>query len=275
MDYGVLCSIPTLRPKLAYMPWLGGVGGPRIGVKFLEDDWFVFDEDWEVQRAMKDYLLGSRYPASYMETVESYKARKEAAEVLRDALYAPPDLNFRKLAHLVQDDLAIMEKDNLGEWRMTAASICFPSHWRLKEKFNQTIDVIHKDVGDDRFRAASVAAMDRVDERIVERFNWTLDATPQLRFPESGLLWDENFEVPGLTPYNAGSKLFIRYERQTLKLLPVTGALLFTIRVYLDPLRTLAEEHREHISDFVKAHKRHKTQGPWVGPMFAYLDSVL
>ena len=45
---------------------------------------------------------------------------------------------------------------------------------------------------------------------------------------------------PGITAANAGERLWVRSERQTLRRLPRSGAVLFTIRVQLAPLAALA-----------------------------------
>ncbi len=272
MDFDALSRIPTLRTKLAYIPFLGAVGGYRIGVKPLEGPWIIYDEDRHVQLAMKRELLLKKCQ-SYRHTHPSYQARLEAAAMLCRELPMPKGKNLHYCSAEMQDDLAIMEKSD-GEWRMTAASICFPSNWVLKDKFEQPSNVIHAQVGDDKFRKAIHAGLDKVTEEIVERFNWALDDTFTLRHPEPGALQPNPlYLVPGLTKRNAGSKLFIRYERQTLRRLPETGALLFTVRVFADPLRHLKEEDPQYIPDFVKAYKRHKTQGPWCGPMFEYLEA--
>ena len=39
----------------------------------------------------------------------------------------------------------------------------------------------------------------------------------------------------------AAARAFIRVERQTLRKLPVTGDILFTIRIHLDPMAALRE----------------------------------
>jgi hypothetical protein len=46
-----------------------------------------------------------------------------------------------------------------------------------------------------------------------------------------------------VTPENAGEALFVRSERQTLRRLPETGAILFTIGVHVAPLGSLSGEN--------------------------------
>jgi hypothetical protein len=43
-----------------------------------------------------------------------------------------------------------------------------------------------------------------------------------------------------VTPDNAASTLFVRSERQTLRRLPQTGAILFAIGIYVEPLGSLS-----------------------------------
>ena len=41
---------------------------------------------------------------------------------------------------------------------------------------------------------------------------------------------------------NAGDKLFIRVERQTIRRLPITRSIVFTIRVHVDPLNSIKKD---------------------------------
>ena len=53
-------------------------------------------------------------------------------------------------------------------------------------------------------------------------------------------------------PRRPGAGLYIRCERQTLRRLPQTGGLLFTIRIHLTPLRALAADP-EAVAVFARA----------------------
>lgn len=137
-------------------------------------------------------------------------------------------------ALLVQEDLCVLERLD-GDWRLTAACVCFPSRWSLTEKLGQTLGGIHAPVPG--FREALLGPtstfFDRLTaERPVWRLNWTLLDTDERHLPEpSGRLarWDER---------DVGSTLWFRVERQTLRRLPASGAIAFTIRTYV---RTLAD----------------------------------
>ena len=132
----------------------------------------------------------------------------------------------------VADDLVIMERVD-DQYRLTAASLCSPSHWYLAEKFGCPMREIH-----DPIPGFHPALSDRIDRFFthlrpahpVVRFNWALQACNTLD------------QLPHREPQaRADSPLFYRSERQSLVRLPETGAIAFTIRVYLHPLEMLAD----------------------------------
>ena len=65
------------------------------------------------------------------------------------------------------------------------------------------------------------------------RANWLIHATPELF--QSGHRLDAA-TAAAITPENAGQKLWLRVERQTLRRLPRSGAVLFTIRTHVTQL---------------------------------------
>jgi hypothetical protein len=80
------------------------------------------------------------------------------------------------LGRMVQEDFCLMQASPAG-YRLTAAILCFPAHWRLADKLGRPLDVIHAPVPDfdvrlarpvDRF-FASLQAL-----RPVWRVNWSL-----------------------------------------------------------------------------------------------------
>ena len=73
-------------------------------------------------------------------------------------------------------------------------------------------------------------------QRPVWRANWSLTDDPALPQPYRG------DPVAGISAENAGQKLWLRVERQTLRRLPRTAAVLFTIRTFVRPLADVAAE---------------------------------
>lgn len=59
-------------------------------------------------------------------------------------------------------------------------------------------------------------------------------------------------DFAGVTAQNAGDTLFVRAERQTLRRRPETKAILFTIGIYVEPLRTLSYENVERLCSVMR-----------------------
>ncbi|MCP5165310.1 MAG: DUF3445 domain-containing protein, partial [Pseudomonadales bacterium] len=130
----------------------------------------------------------------------------------------------------VADDLVIMEKLH-GEYCLTAASLCSPSHWRLADKFECPMREIHDPIPG--FHQVLTPRIDRFFEHLkpqhpVTRSNWALQDNALLNPP-----------VDSHEAVDATTALYYRSERQSLVRLPRSGAIAFTIRVYLHPLASL------------------------------------
>jgi len=172
-------------------------------------------------------------------------------------------------ARLVQEDLCLLEH-KVGAWRLTAATVCFPTRWKLSEKMNQTIDKIHDPVPGYNEKLASPVSrfLDHLKvERPVWRLNWSLVDDPDLFQPNGHNAIKINRDI---TNQNAGNKIWLRIERQTLRRLKHTGAIIFTIRIQRWPLRALKghpdkiEKLRtsiETMPDSMKNYKSLKTFG--------------
>ncbi|TIT49341.1 MAG: DUF3445 domain-containing protein, partial [Mesorhizobium sp.] len=76
----------------------------------------------------------------------------------------------------------------------------------------------------------------------VERYNWSIQSGDVLHHPLSDLeRIDRTTNRPSIFPGDdIDAQAFIRVERQTLRKLPVSRDILFTIRIHLDPLIVLA-----------------------------------
>ncbi|OBQ73736.1 heme-dependent oxidative N-demethylase family protein [Mesorhizobium erdmanii] len=146
---------------------------------------------------------------------------------------------------LVQEDLILMRRDDSG-WRLAAGSLCFPSSWSLTEKFGKPLQQIHEPVpgfGPGTRPAALINRMfDGLQGQAVERFNWSIQADNALYHPLSNVeRIDRATNRPSRFPDgDVEAHAFIRVERQTLRKLPSSRDILFTIRIHLDPLAVLA-----------------------------------
>ena len=204
------------------------------------------DGTQDAQREVLD-LLGSYLPERFPATHRHVDA---GVEVLGAAnhLALPSglaDAPLAKASLLVQEDLILMRRDERG-WRLAAGSLCFPSSWSLTEKFGKPLQEIHAPVpgfGPGSRPAELINRMfDGLQGQAVERFNWSIQADDALYHPLSNVeRIDRATNRPTRFPDDdINAHAFIRVERQTLRKLPVSRDILFTIRIHLDPLKVLA-----------------------------------
>ncbi len=248
-----------------YTPYLDGQGGVKIGLTPIsESKWLEIDNKFEEEIRLKKKLLktnrddvlqitqGSEDKQNeILESIVSYlqKFHSDIFKVTKDSVYIENTNDLYKLNQfknpielaslLVQEDLVMMSPKE-DKFYLEAASLSAPSHWSLTEKFSKSLMDLHhgvpgykEDIGqrvDEIFNRLPT-------ERILERFNWSIYDDPKLFQPVHSKPFVKFKE-------SKPSKLFLRVERQTIRKLPVYGTVLFTIRVYVDPIESiLNDEH--------------------------------
>ena len=140
------------------------------------------------------------------------------------------------------------------EYVLTAAVLCAPSRWDLHEKVGRSMREIHQPVPNyDSIAAAADRFFVRLAEGdIIERTNWTVLDSPEGFQPVSGEGWDAT--LAGLPDEQLAAHLWLRLERQTLRRLPATGAVLFTIlttSTRLDELSSLGPDVTRQLAGWV------------------------
>lgn len=184
--------------------------------------------------------LASRFPERYQQQCKGIQVTGHPA-VTADEMRERP---LRAASLLVQEDLILMRHGDNG-WRLAAGSLCFPSSWVLTEKFGRPLQDIHTPVpgfGAGTRNAALIARMfDSLQGQGVIRWNWSLQLDDALYHPFSNAERDARAanRPSRFGDDEAVARCFIRVERQTLRKLPVSGDILFTIRIHLDPLSML------------------------------------
>ena len=218
----------------------------RVGVRPLDvAEWLPSDEETGPTIGMKRALLAERRDEVVACTDGGEAVAEEAAHLV--AGWRGADVKGRGIealieaALLVADDLTVLgptdEQD--GVPRFVAGVVCAPSRWLLRSKIGRTMLETHDPVP--RYAEHIGAAVDTVlrrlsAERPVWRSNWTLVDHPALFQPE----------VPDGPLVEDPSQLWVRMERETLRRLPRTGGILFTIRGYQQPLPDYIARGREH-----------------------------
>jgi len=247
-----------------YLPFAPGDQRPRLGLMALDPArWLEAGTDLAEVLAAKAAVRAAHPDASFAALAGSEAAGAEALRLLADnAATHHPDayaldgdrLNVRATGAAVDlapdsehglalagrvlaEDLCLMQTEGNAPHRLTAGSVCFPSRWRLADKLGRPLAAIHTPVP---FYAERLeAAVDRFFRHLkpgngVWRLNWTLHDTPALYEPAAP-------PPRALTAAEVGQGLYLRVERQTLRRLPETDAVLFTIRTYMTALKDAIE----------------------------------
>jgi hypothetical protein len=216
--------------------------------------WLEVDERYEEELALKTALLRDNYDVVVATNPEGDDASRELLEEVRDFLHRyHPEIVLQVLegehpiveaSRLVQEDLCVLTKSDT--WRLRAACVCFPSRWSLATKIGTTLDDIHSPVPlyDHVLARPTNAFFDRLTpERSFWRLNWTLLDSPVLHQP---------YGARG-SPSGALADWFFRVERQTLRQLPQTKSIVFTIHTYVASAVTLRERDETFVPALVNA----------------------
>lgn len=177
-------------------------------------------------------VLPARYPAWFWRDGMRLHNRltRECWDLAHPA-HDPLELAGR----LVQEDLCLVQVTGAGPV-LQAAVLCAPSRWLLHQKIGRPLSDVHGPVPlyaerlsgpVDRFMGHLKAG------KLTERLNWSVTDDTAL-FQLAGK--HRTTVDPSITAGNAGERLFLRVERQTLSRLDATGFVLFTIRVHSYPL---------------------------------------
>jgi hypothetical protein len=244
---------PLFKPL--YCPHIDDPNVLHMGLqKITTDQWLLIDHEAKDFYQHKLHQFRSHADIVYQALPESCAAQAEFRSVLLDHLLQQHSSIFQldgdiltapqfglqwdmtedqDLWHSclwIADDVCILQADE-GDYRLVAASLCSPSQWYLGEKIGQSLSAIHTPIPG--FSTQLTPKVSRFfshlkSEHTVQRFNWSVQA-------DQRLLWQDPDEsiLPAETP------LYWRIERQTVRRLPKTGAVIFTIKVYIHPLENL------------------------------------
>lgn len=228
---------------LRHAPW-EEAGEFRIGLRPIPvEAWF---EGGEADPATRKDPLFSTHPAAvWAEVSGSRPAQDEALALVSSATGRAVSAEGRPpllaAARAVADDLCLMEKSD-GLWRLTALSLCAGSFFTADQVIGRNLSELHRPVTG--FEERLLARVARIFDGLrggllLERRNWSVVSSPELHAPDPAPM---RAAVPSIDPTRAAEVLHVRVERQTLRRLPQTGAVLFTIRVWVDALSAIAAD---------------------------------
>ena len=243
-----------LQSRLPFAPWMDPRTARLPGILPVEgDDWLRVDDAFAAQMAERDRLIAER-PDLVVGMLESARpAARELFETVVSRLRATPGYAvgaavvrrpdgvevpldparpMETLLRLVQEDLCLMERQG-DEHVLTAAALCFPASWWLPEKLGRPLLGIHVPVPS--YDADVARRVQRLFDAIrVEQPLWRANALvyrdPTLHQPRR--------ESDPRTDRRGGS--YVRSERQVLRRLPQSGAVVFSIHTYVVRIETLS-----------------------------------
>ncbi|MEO1329150.1 MAG: DUF3445 domain-containing protein [Pseudomonadota bacterium] len=229
--------------------------------------WIEIDAAYEPQMALRDSLIGTRPAlvagiasgplaalgdaavAEFWSVLTAHLAERQKGVFLRQkgAIRRPDGVTVIEtggigaLGRLVQEDWALLGAGADGVYRLIAGVICFPSRWRFRERLGAPLGALHAPVP--HYAETLGPRVDRVFaamrvETPLERANWTVHRSPELyqpaRVADAGGWW-------------------LRTERQTLRRLPETRAIVFGIKSAITPVAALDADTRSALIEAVDA----------------------
>lgn len=228
-------SVEELLPKAR------GGGQLRMGLCALEErQWLQPSPDLAARAAGF---------AAFPEGVQSTDYALEPGQELAAMLGVQGGLLEAAQAH--HEDMCLLKKfANEDFYRLIGTAVAWPTDWHPADKMGLPLAAMHAPIqgyaeqlasGVDHFMAKLRPG------RIFGRCNWFIAPTGEGRW----IAGSPDVDFAGLTPANAGERLFVRSERQTLRRLPETGAILFTIGVYVAPLGALSAANIAMLADAI------------------------
>lgn len=200
----------------------------------------------ELLQELTDYLP-ARYPSMYKRTAVGLDNiwSGESFNIVERPLKEDP---MAICARLVQDDLAIMIEQPDGQYRLMGGAILLAGFWRLSDKYGMTLSDIHTSGDVPHFKEKLEGSMMKFFQRLkpetfYSRNNYFLQVDDQL--PWSHSIGNEDDPVVSWGTAEKDKAIenhFFRSERQTLRRLPKSRAIVFTVRTYFHPVTEIADE---------------------------------
>jgi Haem-dependent oxidative N-demethylase, alpha subunit-like len=250
-----------LHDRLPQAPWLDPAAWRLPGVQPLgRDEWLIRDEVFDQQMRLCDRLIATRPDDVHSLMPEAAPAARECLALVLDTLASDPgyridasavlrpdgqtvpidsDNPLLTIGRLIQADVCLMQQRG-DEHALTGAILCFPASWTLSEKIGRPLSAIHIPIPE--YDADITRRVQRLFDAIrpeqpMWRANAILHHDPALFHPQSE-------QSPHATRQSGQAGTYLRSERQTLRRLPVTGAVVFTIHTYMIPVERLSDEQR-------------------------------
>lgn len=228
----------------ALLPRARGGGALKMGLVTLpEDAWLQPRPDLTARTGAFD-----AHPDGVCLTAAANAPGEELAAMLGTAG------GLENAARSAWEDMCLLSQTSSEDpYRLIGAAVAFPTDWSPADKLGLPLTALHAPIhgyarqlasGVDHFMAKLKPGP------IFGRCNWFIAPTGALRWREDR---PASEVFAGVTGENAGERLFVRCERQTLRRLPQTGAILFTIGVYISVLAKLTPANAARLAEAATA----------------------
>ncbi|SPF76617.1 hypothetical protein ALP8811_01626 [Aliiroseovarius pelagivivens] len=248
--------VEICQNELPILPWANPRTARLPGLNPVEPgQWLQTDDVYPAQMAHRLFLMkehgqlvhrlsdGARAAADeLLEEVLAELSDKDGFEVQGDCVRCPDDRLVQldrsqpllTLGALVQEDFVILQKQD-DEHVMTGAILCFPASWSLDQKYMKSLVKIHIPVDD--YTPDIAARVQRLFDGIqVGRPMWRAN---YLSYNDPELFQPRREEER--RSFSPEKEKWLRVERQTMKRLPRTGAVVFSIHSYVLSWQRLEE----------------------------------
>ena len=209
----------------------------------------IWDGAVELLEELAAYLC-ERYPGMFRKTVCGVDniVTNESFDVQALACNGNKEDPMQLSARLIQDDLAIMFEKEDGQYYLLAGAILLPGFWRLEDKWGMPLSEIHTSGDVPHFKEKLEKGMMNFFRRAqpdgpVLRNNYFIQVDDELAWSSS--IGDEDSDGVGWFTAEKNRAIqhhYFRSERQSLRRLPRSGGVVFTIRTYFHPITEIAEE---------------------------------
>ncbi|MEM1051256.1 MAG: DUF3445 domain-containing protein [Pseudomonadota bacterium] len=211
--------------------------------KLADEEWLQPDPDLAARtRAFTDW------PEGVQTMPEADAPGRELATMLGVEGGLP------EAALAAHEDMCLLVKESQeDQYRLVGTAVAWPSDWYPKDKIGLPLRALHAPIAG--YEEQLAQGVERFMETLKKgaiygRCNWFITATGKKRWLEPRPAQEAFAHV---TDDNAGGTLFVRSERQTLRRLPETGAILFTIGIYVEPLGSLSAANIQLLANAVQS----------------------
>ncbi|KAK6386555.1 hypothetical protein LTR65_008893 [Meristemomyces frigidus] len=210
----------------------------------------VWDGAVELLEELSAYL-SERYPSMFRKTDVGVHnvLTNESFDVTKLTMNGVKEDPMQLCARLTQDDLAVMFEKEDGQYYLLAGAVLLAGFWRLEDKYGMPLSEIHTSADVPGYKQKLEKGMMNFFRRVkpdgpVVRNNYFMQVDDELAWSSS--IGSEDAQ-DGIGWFTAEKDLAIKHhhfrsERQSLRRLPRSGGVVFTIRTYFHPVTEIAEE---------------------------------